>query len=56
MKHPIELSYMANAMMYQTGMFPRTIANDIKNLAEICRGYDVNEIFVSFLICGKNDY
>ena len=32
------------------------IANDIKDLAEICRGYGVNEIFASSLICRENNY
>ena len=35
---------------------PEQIANDIKDLAGMCRGYGVNEIFVSNLICGKNNY
>ena len=35
---------------------PEQIANDIKDLTEMCRGYGVNEIFVSFLICRKNSY
>ena len=30
---------------------PEQIANDTKDLAEVCRGYGVNEIFVSSLIC-----
>ena len=32
------------------------IANDKKDLAEMCRGYGRNEIFVSSLICRKNNY
>ena len=35
---------------------PEQIANDIKVLAEMCRGYGVNKIFVSTLICRKNNY
>ena len=32
------------------------IASDIKDLAEMCRRYGENEIFVSYLICRKNSY
>ena len=32
------------------------IASDIKDLAEMCREYGENEIFVSYLICRKNSY
>ena len=35
---------------------PKQIANGIKDLVEMCRGYGVNEIFVSFLICRKKNY
>ena len=35
---------------------PEQIANDIMDLAEMCRGYDVNKIFVSSLIYRKNNY
>ena len=32
------------------------IAIDIKDLAEMCHGYGMNKIFVSSLICRKNNY
>ena len=35
---------------------PEQISNDIKDLAEMCCGYGVNEILVSFLIFRKNSY
>ena len=35
---------------------PQEIAEEITNLAELCRSYGVNEIFVSSLICRTNKY
>ena len=35
---------------------PEQIANNIKDLAEMCCEYGVNEIFVSSLICTKSNY
>ena len=35
---------------------PEQIANYIKDLVEVCRGFGMNEIFVSSLICRKNNY
>ena len=32
---------------------PEQIANEIKDLGEMCRGYGVNKIFMSFLICRR---
>ena len=36
-----------------TNASPEQIANDIKDLAETCRGYGENKIFISSLICRK---
>ena len=35
---------------------PEQVPNDIKVIAEMCRGHGVNEIFLLSLIWGKNDY
>ena len=35
---------------------PENIAEDIMNLAELCRSYGVNEVFVSALIYRTNRY
>ena len=38
MKHPIELSYIADAVMYQTGILPQNKWQMTEDLAEKCRG------------------
>ena len=35
---------------------PEEMVNDLKDLADMCRGYGVNEIFVLSLICRENNY